>query len=281
MKTDRSCSEIRLSAEHLTRPPLRYHDRMGRALITGASSGLGRDFAHLFSEDGDDVVLIARREARLVQLARDLETRYGNCVTVIGADLRAVDAAERIVGAVSGVKIDYLVNNAGFGIVGDFATTDLSAEIGMIQLHVIATTKLTKLLLPSMLERGHGRILNVASIAAFLPGPYAAVYYATKAYLLSWSEAVSEELRGTPVTLTTLCPGRTSTEFASLASVPDAALLARPVSSMAVAREGYLAMRRGQRLVVPGLANKAITYFVRLAPRSLVTTVTRIIQQRG
>jgi len=254
---------------------------MGRALITGASSGLGRDFAQLFSRDGHDVVLVARREARLTELARDLETRYGNRVMVITTNLRENDAAERIASALRGVEIDYLVNNAGFGVIGDFTKTDLNAEIGMIQLHVVATTQLTKLLLPPMLERGRGRIMNVASIASFLPGPYAAVYYATKAYVLSWSQALSEELRDTPVTLTTLCPGRTSTEFASVASVPNSALLTRPILSLPVARQAYRAMHKGQRLVVPGLPNKAITYFVRLVPRSFVTRVTRAVLQRG
>ncbi|MEA2237242.1 MAG: uncharacterized protein QOC81_1966 [Thermoanaerobaculia bacterium] len=254
---------------------------MGRALITGASSGLGRDFAQVFSEDGHDIVLVARREERLTKLARDLEERYGTCVRVIVADLRKVDAVERLVAALSGVEIDYLVNNAGFGQIGGFATTDLNAEIGMIHLHIVATTQLTKLLLPPMLHRGRGRILNVASIAAFLPGPYAAVYYATKAYVLSWSEALAEELRDTAITVTTACPGRTATEFASVAGVPRAALLGRHVPSLPVARRVYRAMHRGQRLVVPGLVNKAVTWLVRLAPRSLLTRVTRAVQQRG
>jgi len=254
---------------------------MGRALITGASSGFGRDFAQLFSQDFHDVVLIARREERLLDLARYLESRYGNNVTVIGADLRESDAAERIARAVSEMEIDYLINNAGFGVIGDFCVTDLAAEIGMIQLHVVVTTALTKLLLRPMLERARGRILNVASIAAFLPGPYAAVYYATKAYVLSWSEALAEELRGTPVTITTLCPGRTATEFALAASIPDSGLLMRPIPSLPVARQAYRAMHRGKRLVIPGLTNKAVTYFVRLAPRRFITRVTRAIQQRG
>lgn len=254
---------------------------MARALITGASSGLGRDFAHLFSKDGHDLVVVARREDRLRALAYELNNRYGVSVRILVADLRQRDAAERLADAVSDLEVDFLVNNAGFGIVGSFATTDVNIDVEMIQLHVIATTKLTKLLLPPMLSRARGRVLNVASVAAFLPGPYAAVYYATKAYILSWSEALAEELRDTPVTVTVLCPGRTATEFATVASVPDAPLLTRPAPSFCVASEGYRAMFRGQRVVVPGIVNKAIPYFVRLTPRTAMTRVTRTIQRRA
>lgn len=254
---------------------------MGCALITGASSGLGRDLAHLFAADGHDVVLVARREERLIHIATEVEARYGSHAAAIVADLSMPDGVQVVARAIANTGIDYLVNNAGFGVVGQFASTQLASELGMIQLHVVATTHLTKILLPPMIERGYGRILNVSSIAAFLPGPYAAVYYATKSYVLLWSEALAEELANTRVTVTTVCPGRMATEFMAAADVPDSRWLAPPAPSLPVARQAYRAMHRGQRLIVPGVVNKTIPAIIRLMPRRLVTKITRAIQQRG
>ena len=250
------------------------------ALITGASSGIGLDLAHLFAADGHDVVLVARSEDKLRALGKELEAKHGITATVIVADLAKPDAPQQI--SVIAPPVDVLVNNAGYGTSGKFAETDLRAELDMIQVNVSALTHLTKLFLPQMLERKRGRILNVASTAAFQPGPLMAVYYATKAYVLSFSEAIAEELRGTGVTVTALCPGPTATEFQKNAGLGSEALLKlmRPVSSMDVARAGYHGLMRGKRIVIPGMKNKLGVQSLRVSPRALVTRVVRGLQER-
>src|ERR1043165_596969 len=222
---------------------------MPTALITGASSGLGADFARLFAKDGYDLVLVARSEGKLHELARDLGVK----TTVIAADLSKPNAAADVVAQLGAIEIDALVNNAGVGLAGAFADNDLQTELDMIQLNVVALTQLTKLLLPPMLQRGRGRILNVASTASFQPGPLMAVYYATKAYVLSFSEAIAEELRKTPVTVTALCPGPTATGFVAAANVSETRLftLMPPMESEKVAHIGYEAMKKGRRVVIP------------------------------
>ena len=178
--------------------------------------------------------------------------------------------------------VDILVNNAGFGTSGKFAQTDLHAELDMIGVNVAALTHLTKLFLGPMLERKRGRILNVASTAAFQPGPLMAVYYATKAYVLSFSEAIAEELTGTGVTVTALCPGPTATGFQQVANMGTEALLKlmRPVSSMEVARAGYRGMMRGKRIVIPGLKNKLGVQSLRVSPRAVAVKIVRALQER-
>ena len=178
------------------------------ALITGASSGIGLDLARLFAKDGHDVVLVARSEGKLREIAAELERDFGMTAHVIVADLAKPDAPQTLVAQLP-VDVDVLVNNAGFGVLGPFVETDLAKELEMIQVNVVALTHLTKLLLPPMVARRRGRVLNVASTAAFQPGPLMAVYYATKAYVLSFSEAIADELRDSGVTVTALCPGPT------------------------------------------------------------------------
>jgi len=253
---------------------------MPTALITGASSGIGLDLAHLFAQDGHDVVLVARSEDKLRELATELERTHKIAAHVIVADLTRPDAPQHIFERAP--AIDILVNNAGFGTSGKFADADLRTELEMIQVNVTALTHLTKLFLAPMLQRGHGRILNVASTAAFQPGPLMAVYYATKAYVLSFSEAIAEELRGTGVTMTVLCPGPTATGFQKTADLGSETLLKvmRPVSSMSVARVGYRALMRGQRVVIPGLKNKIGVQSIRMTPRALATRVVRALQER-
>jgi uncharacterized protein len=250
------------------------------ALITGASSGIGLDLAHLFAADGHDVVLVARSEGKLRELARELETKHNIKAQVIVADLAKPDAPQQIF--VVAPAVDILVNNAGYGLSGKFAETDLRTELDMIQVNIAALTHLTKLFLPPMLQRGRGRILNVASTASFQPGPLMAVYYATKAYVLSFSDAIGEELRGTGVTVTALCPGPTATGFQKTAELGSEALLKimRPVSSMDVARAGYRALMRGKRVVVPGMKNKIGVQSIRITPRALATKVVRALQER-
>jgi short-subunit dehydrogenase len=256
-----------------------YPSTMTTALITGASSGLGADFARLFAADGYDLVLVARREDKLRELAAELKVKS----TIIAADLSQHDAAAYVVGRLVNVEIDALVNNAGLGFAGAFVDIDLEKELEMIHVNIVALTQLTKLLLPPMVKRGRGRILNVASTASFQPGPLMAVYYATKAYVLSFSEALAEELRKTGVTVTALCPGPTATGFAAVANVGATRLFSMmpPMKSMSAARAGYEGMKRGRRVVVPGLKNKLLAESVRFTPRRLVTTIVRKMQEPG
>jgi len=251
------------------------------ALITGASGGIGYELAKLFARDRVGLVLVARDGHKLATVARELRSLGAPSVEVMVADLAAADAVPRLLHELSArrLEIDILVNNAGYGLSGSFATTDEATEQGMIQLNVGALTALTKGVLPGMLARGHGRILNVASTAGFQPGPFVAVYSATKAYVLAFSEALAEELAGTGVTVTTLTPGPTATGFAARAGLQRSRLF-RPGTTMtaqAVAAAGYAALRRGRRLVVTGLLNKIQVQSVRISPRSLVLKIARAL----
>jgi len=252
------------------------------ALITGASSGIGLDFVHLFAADGYDVAIVARSEAKLREIAADVEHRFGVSAEVIVADLAQPHAARSVVDRI-GRPIDALVNNAGYGLAGEFVRTDVIVELAMIQFNIAALTELTKLVLPQMVERRSGRIVNVASTAAFQPGPLMAVYYATKAYVLSFSEAIADELRDSGVTVTALCPGPTATNFAVEAGMTDKRLftVSTPMASEKVARIGYAAMKRGKRIEITGLRNKFMAQTVRFSPRRLVTTVVRRLQEKA
>jgi short-subunit dehydrogenase len=260
----------------------------GAALITGASSGIGLELAKLFAQDGHDLVLVARRGDRLRVLAAELASRHRVRSTVITADLADPGTPPEIARSVeaAGLEIRYLVNNAGYGLVGRFAETDITTELRMIQVNVSALTHLTKLFLVGMLARHEGAILNVASTAGFVPGPFMAVYYATKAYVISFSEALAEELTGSGATVTVLCPGTTRTEFWAAAGAAgadaSARLLRRPwvAEAASVARAGYEGLRAGKRMVIPGLANKIMIQSVRVAPRALVTKIARRLQER-
>jgi uncharacterized protein len=245
------------------------------ALVTGASAGLGTHFARLFAQDGHDLVLVARRQDKLDQVATELRQVYGIRATVIAADLTDPKATlhlhEEVVRA--GIEVEFLVNNAGFGTSGAFAELDLARELDLIELNVKALTHLTGLLLPAMLARRSGRILNVGSLAGFVPGPFMATYYASKAYVLSFTEALSYELRGTGVTATVLCPGTTATEFAQVAGAQNAALFRSSAEPALVARYGYRAMMKGKTIAIPGLRNKLSQESLRVSPRSLLRGV--------
>jgi hypothetical protein len=247
------------------------------ALITGASSGIGLELARLFAADKWDVALVARTEGKLQELATELQDAHGIKAHVVAADLAKPDAPAKIIAALSGVEIEALVNNAGFGLGGEFAKTDLNAELEMIQVNITALTHLTKLVLPAMIARRRGAVLNVASTAAFQPGPLMAVYYATKAYVLSFSEAIADELRNSGVTVTALCPGPTDTGFASAAGTGSTMLftMKRPADAKSVARAGYAAMKSGKRIAIPGVQNKLLAQSIRVSPRRLVTTIVR------
>jgi len=254
----------------------------GIALLTGASSGIGWELAKLLAADGYDLVCVARGK-KLPSLARELEAAFSIRAHVVGADLAKPDAASRVLSEVEklGLSPDVLVNCAGFGVYGKFAETDLSSELESIAVNVAALTALTKGVLPAMVARRSGRILNVASTAAFQPGPLMAVYYATKAYVLSFSEAIANELDGTGVTVTTLCPGPTETEFQKRAGLEKTALFRGPLvmDARSVAQAGYDGMQKGKRLVIPGVMNRVMVQALRVSPRRLVTAITRRIQE--
>jgi hypothetical protein len=229
-------------------------------------------------------VLVARRVERLEELGRELAQRYGVAAHVIAADLGDPASPARILRDVTERRgeVDLLVNGAGLGVHGFFADTPLERELETIRVNVLALTELTKLFLPGMLGRRRGVIVNVASTAAFQPGPLMAVYYATKAYVLSFTEALAEELRGTGVTATALCPGPTVTEFQKHAGIEDTPLFRGPLVSDAatVARAGYEGAMRGKRVVVPGFANRVLGYAARVGPRRLATRIARRLQEK-
>ncbi len=253
-----------------------------RALITGASSGIGYELARVFAREGYDLVLVARNRLRLEALSADLTSRHAVKCAVIEKDLAAALAPNEIFDAVraASVDVDVLVNNAGFGTNGPFARADLHSQMQMLQVNVVALTHLTGLFLPDMIARKNGKILNVASTAAFQPGPLMAVYYASKAYVLSFSEAIADELRRTRITVTALCPGPTKTEFHERAKIQNSRMLtANTMDAATVARAGYEGMLKGRRLVIPGFTNRFLAASVRLAPRRLVTKVTRRMNQ--
>lgn len=256
---------------------------MPTALITGASSGIGLELAALAARDRHDLFLLARNRERLDSIGRGLQEEFGVRVSVLAKDLREASAPADIGRELDGrgITIDVLVNNAGFGLYGFFAETPVDRELEMIQVNVAALTHLTKVFLPGMLERRRGRILNVASTAAFQPGPLMAVYYATKAYVLSFSEALANETAGTGVTVTALCPGMTRTEFQQRAGIGRIPLVRAPLVSEAadVARQGWEATKRGKRVVIPGIANRALVQAERITPRRLVTAIARKLQE--
>ncbi len=254
------------------------------ALITGASSGIGLELARLFAADKADLVLVARSEGRLRELAQELKEKHQTRCTIIAADLGKPSAGAAIAGHLESEKIavDVLVNNAGYGTYGPFASNPMEPELQMIQVNVLALTELTRRLLPGMIQRRHGRILNVASTAAFQPGPLMAVYYATKAYVLSFTEALANELKGTGVTATALCPGPTASGFQAVAKMQGSRLVhgKRMPDSASVARAGYRAMKAGRTVYIPGFGNWVMAGSVRFAPRKMVTSMVRYMQGR-
>jgi short-subunit dehydrogenase len=257
----------------------------GYAVITGASSGIGYVLAKLFANDGYPLLLAARSADKLATFAERLRTLHRIPVGVCALDLADPRAPEQMFAAARGLDrpVEVLVNNAGFGSYGPFVESDLADTLQMLQLNVVTLTHLTRLLLPGMVERNTGRIMNVASTAAFQPGPLMAVYYATKAYVLHFSEALDEELRDTAVRVCAFCPGPTATGFKSRAKLEDSKLFDRTQNLMdatAVAEVGYRALMRGQRLVIPGFWNKILSLSIRVGPRRLVTAAVRRMQTR-
>jgi len=245
-------------------------------LVTGASAGIGTALAHVFAAHGHELVLIARREDRLAALAEAIASKGHPRPTFLPVDLERADAAERIAGmlVMLGLEPEIVVNNAGFGLVGAAASLDHAEQLSMIDLNVRALTELS-LYWTDTLARRSGGILNVASVAGFLPGPGMAVYYATKAYVLSFSEALHRELKPRGVRVTALCPGPVPSEFQARAGVRKEsypAVLVQPAER--VAEAGYQGLKAGRRVVVPGLGNKLVTVLTRLIPRGAILAAT-------
>lgn len=257
------------------------------ALITGASSGIGLELAKIFARNGFDLVLVARREHRLRTLASELESDPRARATVLPADLLAEEAPRRLFDAVAeaGIEVDVLVNDAGVLDLGAFREIPLASHLRLIELNVSALVALTHLWVPAMVARGSGRILNVASLAAFQPVPSLAVYAATKAFVLSLTEALSEELRGTGVTVTALCPGLTHTDMVDRAQASSEAMRNLPGVLVAdvesVARDGFRACMAGRVVAVPGLSNRLYSRLVGSYPRALVRAVGGFLGRRN
>jgi uncharacterized protein len=251
---------------------------MKTALITGASSGIGYELAKIHASKGGDLVVVARNKSKLEDLKLELEKKYQIHVTVITKDLSLPNSPNEVFEETErlGLKIDYLINNAGFGLFGEFEHTDW-IEKNMIQVNITALTEFTKLYLPGMIAGKEGKILNVASTAGFVPGPMMAVYFSTKHYVLCFSESINNEVQKHGVSVTALCPGATESGFSIAAKAESSALFTKTklATSLDVAEFGYNAMLNNKQVAIHGFLNKLLTFVVRLSPRSLVVKITR------
>lgn len=248
------------------------------ALITGASMGIGKSLAELFAADGHDIALVARSEDKLQAVASELQSKHGVTAHVIPADLTDPAAPERIFASLEskGLEVDYMVNNAGFGTTGPFTDASLKSQIDMVQVNMTALVALTHLALAKMVARRKGRVLNIASSAGFQAGPLMSVYYATKSFVILFSEGVAEEVKSAGVTVTAHCPGATATNFADTAGNAKSILFklgAAPVDK--VARHAYRAMMTGRVVAIEGLINKIAAFSNRFSPRAIVRKLTR------
>ncbi len=248
------------------------------ALVTGASSGIGRELARILAENGFNLVLVARDRDELLTVAAELESRHGITVTAISKDLSSADAPEELLGELRQrlIVIDVLINNAGFALGGEFGSADVSRTISLLHVNVICLTHLTRLLMPGMVARGRGRILNIASIAGFYPGPLTACYNASKAFVVSFSLALANELKGTGVTTTCLCPGPTHSRFAERAGLTSSKAFSENVmSARTVAKIGYAAMMAGRPMAIAGLRNKLRMLTIPLVPARILAHFSR------
>jgi short-subunit dehydrogenase len=248
----------------------------GMALVTGASSGIGAELARLCAADGYGLILVARRQDLLDRLASELAASHGVKVRTIAVDLADPGAPTQIYRETAGETIEILVNNAGFGLRGRYDQTDWDAESRLIQVNITALAHLTKLYITDMANRGSGRVLNVGSTAAFVPGPLMAMYYSSKAFVVSFSEALANEFQGTGVSVTVLCPGPTKTEFGTAAGITDSTLFqGSAMSAEEVARIGYRAMLGGRPEVIAGARNRWMILLTRIAPRTLLAAIAK------
>ncbi|MEW6005926.1 MAG: SDR family oxidoreductase [Stygiobacter sp.] len=255
------------------------------ALITGASNGIGLELAKVHASKGGDLVLVAKNKTKLDELKTELESQYKVSVYTIGKDLSTNNSAREVYEETTkqNIQVDYLINNAGFGNFGMFVETDWNKELQMINLNITTLTQFTKLYIQDMVKRRNGKIMNVASTAAFQSGPTMAVYYATKAYVLNFSEAVDNEVRDKGVTVTTLCPGPTESGFQAAAAMEESNLVKgkKLPTSKEVAEYGYASMMKGKTVAIHGLMNWIMANSVRFIPRAFVVKITRQIQDKS
>lgn len=246
------------------------------ALITGASGGIGYELARIHASNGHHVILVARNGQKLKTITSELQSDFNITAESIPMDLSAGGAAQNLFNKLKDRQIDFLVNNAGFGDHGFFHETDPQRNRDMINLNVLALTELTRLFLPGMIEREKGKIMNVSSTAAFPPGPVMAVYYATKHYVQAFSEGIANELKGTGVTVTALCPGPTASNFANAANIEGGKLFHRKIPSSAhVAQYGFKAMMKGKTVAIHGAQNRLLAFSIRFMPRKLTANIVR------
>ena len=253
------------------------------ALITGASNGIGLELAYEHAKNGGNLILIARNSKKLEEIKSEIETKYNVKVNIISKDLSTKNAAQEVYNEVKNLnlQVDYLINNAGFGDFGMFVSTNWNKEEEMINLNITALTQFSKLFIKDMIARKNGKILNLASTASFQPGPTMAVYFATKAYVLSFSEAIANEVKEFGVTVTALCPGPTASGFQTAAAMDNAKLFKdkKLPSSKEVAIYGYNAMLKGKTVAIHGTLNYILANAIRLLPRNLVTKIIRQVQE--
>lgn len=242
------------------------------ALITGASCGIGLELARIFAKNGYNLILVARQKNKLIEIKKELEEKYKNKIRVIPADLGKADAAEEIFRLLQkkSLSVEYLVNNAGFYVKGPFSNTSWEEEQKLIQIQCVTHTQLTKLFLPGIIKQGRGGILNIGSSGSFVPGPYNAVYCAAKSFVLSFSEALAEEVTGSGITVTALCPGGTRTAFQSFEN-RNKSILFPLLEPTRVAKTGYDALMKGKRVAIPGLVYKLQILLLRFVPRSVIS----------
>lgn len=251
------------------------------ALITGASQGIGYELAKIAADDGYYLILVGRTKERLVVVTKELETRHVKIIVCI-KDLVDPNAAKEIYQSLKerDITINMLINNAGFGVFGKFLDTDLKENLDMVQVNLVALTELTHLIAKDMVSHKKGAILNVASTAAFLPIPYMSIYAATKAYVLSFTEALASELEGTGVSVTALCPGPTKTGFHKRAKVEHVQTFKKMMDAKTVAKIGYEAMKKGKTVAIPGVQNKTFSLLTKITPRKITTHFARKIQEK-
>jgi short-subunit dehydrogenase len=253
------------------------------ALITGASSGIGKEFAKIHAEKGGDLIVVARSENKLNELKKELEETSKINVFVIQKDLTKKNAAKEIYEQIqgAGLKVDYLINNAGFGGLGKFNERKLEQDLAMINLNVSALTALTHYFLQDFVKNNEGKILNVSSTASLMPGPLQAVYFATKAYVTFFSNAIAEELHDTNITVTNLMPGATETQFGKVSGMDKTEMFKKPVSARSVAEDGYNGMLKGKLDVISGLtfSQKIMTSMIPLTPKKMILKQIRQMQE--
>ena len=253
------------------------------ALITGASTGIGKELANIHTEKGDDLIIVARNKDKLEALKSELEKKHSVKVHVIAKDLGQVEAPKEIYDDVrkAGIEVNYLINNAGFGGQGKFHEREWETDLQMINLNIVALTALTRLFLPDFVSRNEGRILNVSSTASLMPGPLQAVYYATKAYVTSFSNAIAEELSDTNITVTALLPGATETEFANTAGLGKTDMFKNAFSARTVAEDAYAGMLKGKLNVMSGVtfSQKILLPLIKFTPKKIVLKQIRKMQE--